>query len=169
MPLPSARAPWASAVPWVADGPSALAGTFDRDSSLAGAMSGTVSVSGAQAVREALVGPGPAVRAAAAAAAQRKAAARLRAAQLRAAEVIGSVQLPERGVDQGEWLEPLRHEPAFRCVRDSAIAARGEDGQRRAGLADEPGHPDPLRAGLHPGGLGLAMRGVGHETAYGGY
>ena len=42
-----------------------------------------------------------------------------------------------------------RHQPPVRRLRHPAIAARRQDGRRRGGLADQPGHPDPLGPFLH--------------------
>src|SRR5215467_9336725 len=71
------------------------------------------------------------------------------------------VRLPGEPVEPGERLERLRLQPQQRGVRHPAGAARLEDGQRRPGLAEQRGDPDPVGPGLHQVAVRLALRRVG--------
>ncbi len=51
-----------------------------------------------------------------------------------------------------------RRQPELLGVRHPAGAARLQDGLGRPRLGDQPGHPDPLGPGLHPGPLRHALR-----------
>jgi hypothetical protein len=86
-------------------------------------------------------------------AAQQQAAQQTTAPQPAASAPSGS---PQQIAEQ--MLKHLREQPRLRRVRHPAGAARLEDGECRAGLAERRGNPDPLGPDLHPGHLRVALR-----------
>src|SRR5215470_13368515 len=75
--------------------------------------------------------------------------------------VVEPVRLLGEPVERGERLERARQQPQQWCIRHPAGAARLEDGQRRPGLAEQCGYPDPVGPGLHQVAVRLALRRVG--------
>ena len=69
--------------------------------------------------------------------------------------------VPQLAVDPREQLAVHRDEPVLRRIRDPAVAARVEDGQRRPGLPHQPRDPDQVGAGLHQGSLRNPLRRLG--------
>ena len=90
---------------------------------------------------------------------------------------VARAMLGDFGWGQGQFgcLDPLwmkesgwsyvGQQRLLRCLRHPAVAARLEDGQRRRRLADQPGHPDQVGPGLHPGRYGSPCGAWGHSQA----